>query len=80
MRKRVFDIIEVAQKGDKLSNVYDIFMMIVIIASIVPLAFKTQFHILQVVDHVSVSIFIVDYLLRLSTADLKYRNINHMPS
>lgn len=42
MRKRVFDIIEVAQKGDTLSNVYDMVMMVVIIASIVPLAFKAQ--------------------------------------
>ena len=72
MRKRVFDIIEVAQKGDTLSNVYDMVMMVVIIASIVPLAFKAQPEIFQVIDRIAVCIFIVDYLLRLLTADLKY--------
>jgi hypothetical protein len=28
MRKRIYEIIEVAEAGDKWSNVYDIFMMV----------------------------------------------------
>ena len=42
MRNRIFQIIETAQKDDRLSNIYDIFMMIVIVASLIPLAFKSE--------------------------------------
>ena len=41
-RDRIFEIIEIADEGDKISNIYDIFMMITIVASIVPMAFKTS--------------------------------------
>lgn len=41
MRKRIYEIIEIGEDGDILSNVYDIAMMFVITISIIPLAFKT---------------------------------------
>ena len=72
-RKRLFEIIEVAEDGDKLSNTYDIFMMITIVASIVPMAFKTTNTVFSIVDKVTVIIFIIDYVLRLLTADLKMK-------
>jgi voltage-gated potassium channel len=72
MRRRIYNVIEVAQKGDKLSYVYDLFMMITIVFSIIPLAFKTQTPFFTIVDQVAVVIFIVDYILRLLTADMKY--------
>lgn len=71
MRKRIFEIIEVANDNDKLSNLYDWLMMIVIIASIVPLAFHTTNFAFEIIDKVTVSIFICDYLVRLLTADFK---------
>ena len=40
MRKRIYEIIEVAREGDRLSNVYDVFMMVVISLSLLPLMFK----------------------------------------
>ena len=40
MRKRLYDIIEVASDGDGVSLAYDIIMMVAIVISIVPLAFK----------------------------------------
>ena len=40
MRKRLFEVIESAYENDRLSNVYDIVMMIIIITSLIPLAFK----------------------------------------
>ena len=40
MRKRVFEIIEAAREHDRLSNAYDIVMMVTIFASLVPMAFK----------------------------------------
>ena len=71
MRKRLFEIIETAKEDDKLSNVYDIFMMTVIVASLVPLAFKEDITFFSIVDKVAAGIFIVDYILRLLTADYK---------
>ena len=71
MRRRVFQVIETATEGDRLSNVYDLFMMIVIIASLVPLAFKSESIVFEWIDKVAVVIFIVDYILRIVTADFK---------
>lgn len=70
-RKRLFEIIEVSEPNDRPSAIYDAFMMLVIIASLVPLAFKDSTPVLNVIDHVCVCVFIVDYILRLFTADYK---------
>lgn len=68
-RKRIYEVIERAADGDKLSRCYDIFMMVCIVASIVPLCFVEQNHIFIILDKITVIIFIVDYVLRLFTAD-----------
>jgi len=65
-RKRLFEIIEIAEDGDKVSNIYDATMMITIIASIVPMAFKNTYPGFNIIDKVTVAIFILDYFLRLS--------------
>ena len=71
MRKKIYDIIEPASEGNLLSRVYDVFMMITIIVSIFPLAFKTVNTAFLWIDYISVGIFILDYILRLITADFK---------
>lgn len=71
MRKRVFEIIETAKENDRLSNVYDVFMMVIIVLSLVPLAFKAENTFFTVIDKIAVVVFIVDYCLRLLTADYK---------
>lgn len=71
MRNRIYEIIEVSKDGDKVSFFYDTVMMFVIVISLVPLAFKTSNTFFAVVDLVSTVIFIIDYLLRLITADKK---------
>ena len=73
MRRRIFEIIEVAGEGDRASRVYDLTMMIVIVLSLVPLCFKTQTVPLVIIDHVTVCIFIIDYALRLGTSDFKLK-------
>jgi voltage-gated potassium channel len=73
MRKRLYSIIEPTDNGDKFSSIYDFIMMMTIIISIVPLAFKETNIIFQWIDYITVSIFIIDYLLRLITADYKIR-------
>lgn len=50
---------------------YDLLMMVAIITSIVPLAFKSTNIAFEIIDKITVIIFIVDYLLRWIVADLK---------
>lgn len=40
MKQRIYEIIEKAESKDILSAVYDYFMMLTIVVSLVPLAFK----------------------------------------
>ena len=71
-RKRIFEIIENSGGDDKLSSVYDFFMIAVIIASLLPLAFKQDNSFFFVLDKVCVTIFIIDYIFRWYTADYKF--------
>ena len=72
MRKRLFEIIEKAEGEDKLSAIYDVFMIVVIVVSLIPLAFKSDNVVFAVMDKVCVAVFILDYLLRWVTADYKF--------
>ncbi|MBR1747506.1 MAG: ion transporter [Clostridia bacterium] len=71
MRKSIYSILEPSEKGNIISTLYDVFMIIVIVVSIIPLAFKEKPFWFLYVDYVTASIFIADYLLRLLTADYK---------
>lgn len=73
MRKRIYEIIELSKDGDRASAVYDYTMMAVIFLSLVPLAFKESSAPLVILDHVTVSAFILDYLARLLTADFSLK-------
>lgn len=76
MRKRIFEVISRSDGDDKLSTVYDCFMMAVIIASLVPLAFKGNYLVFRIIDKICAGIFCLDYVLRLITADYKYGKHN----
>ena len=69
-RKRIYEIIE--KSDDRLGAAYDVFMMIVISISLIPLAFKNDYLGFVIIDKVCVAIFIIDYFLRWITADYKY--------
>ena len=68
-RKRLFEILSLPEKGDRASYNYNYFMIAVIVISIIPLMFKQTTRLFQIIDVFSVSIFIVDYILRFSVAD-----------
>ena len=72
IRKRIYDIIDATNEEDNLSRGYDIFMIIVIAISMIPLMTKAQPTAMHIIDRVTVTIFIIDYLLRLLTADFKF--------
>ena len=69
MRERIFQIIEGDEDDDKLSQVYQIFMLVTIVISLVPLAIKAESFATLIIDKVTVVIFIADYFFRLITAD-----------
>ena len=73
MRKKLFSVIEPVGNGGKLSNIYDFIMMATIVISVVPLAFKETNTVFKWIDYITVSIFILDYFLRLITADYKLK-------
>lgn len=72
MLKNLHEIIEPSDnESSKLSSLYDIAMLICIIASMIPLAVKSDNIILNIIDKITVTVFIIDYILRLITAKQK---------
>lgn len=72
-RKKIYDLIE-PSKSSVWSNIYDVFMIILILCSIVPLAFREERPLFDLLDKIAVSFFILDYLLRWITADFALPN------
>ena len=68
-RRRLFEILSLPRKEDRASCIYNYFMILVIVISIIPLMFKHSNDVFRVIDIVSVTIFIIDYVLRFSVAD-----------
>ena len=75
-RKRIYEIIEKSEGHDKLGSIYDFSMVIIIVISLIPLAFKENNTFFNVLDRISVLIFIIDYFLRWITADFKFGKSN----
>lgn len=71
MRKRIFEIIELSHDGDRASTIYDFGMMAIIIISLIPLAFKAEYSVFTVTEYVAAVLFVLDYIVRFLTADLK---------
>ena len=69
-RKQLFDVIE-TESSSLMSHLYDWLMLVFIILSLIPLAFREETTLFIWFDTISVSVFIVDYLLRWFTADYK---------
>ena len=74
MRNKIYDIIEIGKDNPRANRTYSFFMLCIIVMSLIPLGFKDTSPFLDLLDKVSVTVFIIDYLLRLFTADIKYDN------
>ncbi len=72
MKDKLYSILEGAEEN-KDSNIYDAVMMVAIILSILPLAFKRSYAFFEYADIVITVLFILDYLARWSIADLKLK-------
>ncbi|MDE6550497.1 MAG: ion transporter [Clostridia bacterium] len=76
MREKLYKILEVSDGNNLLSTIYDYFMIIVIIISLIPLALKKTYFAFEILEIICLAIFIIDYLCRWLTADylLKKKN------
>lgn len=71
MRKKIFGIIELAGNDKLLSKTYDRIMQIAIVVSIIPLMFRGSNAVFSMLELVVTILFVLDYLLRRATADLR---------
>lgn len=71
MRKRIYQIVERAGANDKVSHVYDIFITVVALLSIIPLLFKQSNPALEQLDLITVYILFADYVFRWVTYDFR---------
>lgn len=78
-RKVLFQIIERADGTNRKSQVYDIFMLLTIVVSVVPLAFWEEYPCFAYMEWCTTAIFIIDYLLRWCTADIRQGKNGVMP-
>lgn len=70
MRVRLFAVIEKDSNNDSLSRLYDGYMLVTIIVSLIPLTSKNWTTTSVIIDWVTSGLFIIDYLMRWATADL----------
>ena len=74
-RYKLYELVEFVDltgDGEENFDFYDIFMMITIVVSLIPLVFKQETLLLRRIDQVTVAIFIVDYILRWIVADYSH--------
>lgn len=63
-QQKIYSIINKDINHNLISRIYDWVMLVMIILSIVPLMFITDYRIFRIIDIVTVTSFIIDYLLR----------------
>lgn len=73
LRKRIYSLINKDNRHDLWSRVYDWYMLIMILASIVPLMFIRDYPIFKVIDKVTVVAFIIDYALRWISSNIQLK-------
>lgn len=70
-RKEIYQIIEKDNGSNLWSHVYDVFMLVMIILSVVPLMFWEEYPVFRYIEIFTTTVFIIDYMLRWATADVK---------
>jgi len=84
IKKRIYEILEVAQPNDSLSRYYDIFIIFLISANVIALIIGSVHEIYQIspaffewFEKISIFIFTIEYILRVwsSTENQKYNSL-----
>lgn len=73
LRQQIYNLINRDRKGMWASRLYDWYMLVMILASIIPLMFIEDYPIFRVIETVTVSAFIIDYILRWTTSNLELK-------
>ena len=83
-KERVFEIVSKADEGDRASRIFDGVIMSLIGFSIVAIILESFASIAQryqlafrIFEYISVSVFTLEYILRIWTADFVYPNAPH---
>lgn len=83
-KKRIFEIISKAEEGDKASKIFDGLIMILIALSVLSIilesfqSLSTRFHpVFRGFEIATVIVFIIEYILRIWTADLLHPDAAH---
>lgn len=71
VKRRIYEIIEASQSGDRTSKAYDIMILVAIFVGLIPLSIKGENQYTRMIDIVTVIIFTIDYALRMYTSDYK---------
>lgn len=71
LRQKIYQMLESEQK---IGIYYHRVMMVFIVCSIIPLCFKETTPLFIWIDRITAAVFILDYLLRWMTADIKYQS------
>ena len=72
-RRRILSVIEQTEESGIGNKIYAFGMFVVIVASMIPLAAKEPPETYRVLETVTFIVFVLDYLLRLGTADLRMK-------
>ena len=82
VKKRIFDIIQIGQRGDFPSRAFDYFLVIVIVLNIIALVLETfslpevLISIFHVIEIVTIILFIIEYSLRIWTAEFLHPDVS----
>ena len=77
-KKKIFDIIQIGNKNDIPSALFDVFIVIVIFLNLFVTLFETYeeslpyINILKLIELITIIIFTIEYVLRVITADYLY--------
>jgi len=81
LKKKIFNIIQIGDKSNRISRAFDIFITITIVSNILVTFAQTFDELsritmgLKVIEYVTLGIFCVEYVLRIWTAEYLYPNI-----
>ncbi|MCR5785297.1 MAG: ion transporter [Eubacterium sp.] len=70
-KKRIYEIVEASHKNDNASHIYDVMILVAVVAGLIPLMMKADNQYTKTIDLVTSLIFLCDYILRVYTADYK---------
>ena len=73
LQQKIYNLINRDRKGMWASRIYDWYMLVMIIASIVPLMFIEDYPIFRVIEIITVIAFIIDYILRWGTSNIQLK-------